>query len=148
MIFIYLSIFLWKRRQQHRTDDNYVVIYWNFLFLKEDATIYIAATKLNFPASSRDFCTYGWFSNAREDSTVMENLLSRCTLLSALLHVCFFTVSIVGLFPAVQQLWLVLFGVNIYVMEVSKSLNQPWSFITCMAYICRKENSFSWRNSA
>lgn len=147
MIFIYLSIFLWKRRQRHRTDNNYVFIYWNFLFLK-DATIYISATKLNFPGNSGDFCAYGWFSNAREDSTVMENLLARCTLLSALLHVFFFTVSIVDLFPPVQQLWLVLFGVNIYVMEVSESFNQPWSFITCMAYVCRKENSFNWRNAA
>lgn len=100
-------------------------------------------TKHDFPANSGDLWTHGWFSSPREGSTVMENLFAMCALLSALFLVCFFPGFYGWFFPSVQQLWLVLFRVNIYVMEVSQGLHQCWGFITWELYIHRKENSFS-----
>lgn len=86
---------------------------------------------------------YAWFSSAQEDSTVVENLLAIYTLLSVLL--LWFSAVSVHHFPSVQQLWQGLLGVNIYVTELFKHLNQSWNFLTFMLYACRKEKSISWK---
>lgn len=131
--FVCLSIFLWN----DNSTTELIIIYWNFSFLKDYTTIWIAVTKHCF-SESLGACDlkapqkYCWL-HTHTHTTICR--LS-CLFFSGF-RVWPFSISAAAVTSLVLS--------SIYVMGVSRGLNQSWNFITWVSHIPKKGNSFSWR---
>lgn len=129
---LHMSIFLWN----YNSTTKMIIIYWNFFFLKEYATIWIAVTKHFFPASL-GACDCKAPQKIKSVGYTHITICCLSCLVFSKFHVWPFSISAAAVTSFVLS--------TIYVMGVSKGLNKSWSFITWLSYIPRKENSFSWR---